>query len=83
MKRLVLILSVALFSCEKTNPTPVDPTPAIDCNCGTIISRSVDGSVTPSGWIYMGENLCSGNITRVYPPSNVQVGDNWCGLEPW
>lgn len=83
MKKLIVILSMSLLSCEKTNPTPTPPPNTATCECGTIVSRTIDGSVNPSGWIYMGENECSGNIERVYPPSNVQVGDYWCNIEPW
>jgi hypothetical protein len=40
MKKITLILTIALFSCEKENVTPTTPTTVVDCNCDRVVSSS-------------------------------------------
>ena len=55
MKKITLILAIALFSCEKDNVTPTTQTTqtTLDCNCNRVVSSNsfnLPGGVSYGYW---------------------------------
>jgi hypothetical protein len=87
MKKLVLVLAIAIgfVSCKKEEVEP--EVPAADCSCGVIVSDGIDSSGDTFIYYLNVENDCSGHIMRFNVTYNYWlthfVGDQTCGNPSW
>jgi hypothetical protein len=85
MKKVILILAIALFaSCTpEATPTPTGTNNNIDCLCGVVVESSSFNVVNPNGGITQFSALtmkrnCTGVFNQIQRNGVIRVGTQIC-----
>ena len=89
MKKLLIIATLFLLSCQKeqVEPEPIIEEPA--CNCGILTDVQYNVGSDGGVWKYKARNECSNNNLWVNIDGHIQsggtanIGDYVCSDKPW